>query len=60
MRKNDKTIEYYNENAKQFVETTANVEFHNMQNRFLNKLNVNIKIVLFNVSLFFTQLPLYK
>ena len=33
-----KTIEYYNENAKQFVETTANVEFHHMQNRFLDEL----------------------
>lgn len=32
------TIEYYNKNAKQFAETTANVEFHHMQNRFLNKL----------------------
>lgn len=35
---NDKTIEYYNENAKQFVDTTVNVEFHHMQNRFLEKL----------------------
>ena len=35
---NDKTIEYYNENAKQFVNTTVNVEFHHMQNRFLEKL----------------------
>ena len=33
----DITIKYYNENAKQFVETTANVEFHHMQNRFLDK-----------------------
>lgn len=33
------TIEYYNENAKQFVETTVNVEFHHMQNRFLDKLH---------------------
>lgn len=38
MIKKDKTIEYYNENAKQFAETTANVEFHHMQNRFLEKL----------------------
>lgn len=36
--KKSKTIEYYNENAKQFVETTANVEFHHMQNCFLDKL----------------------
>lgn len=34
----DRTIQYYNENAKQFVETTVNVEFHHMQNRFLAKL----------------------
>lgn len=34
----NQTIEYYNENAKQFVETTANVEFHHMQNHFLEKL----------------------
>lgn len=38
MVNDDKTIKYYNENAKQFVETTANVEFHHMQNRFLEKL----------------------
>lgn len=38
MLKTDKTIEYYNENAKQFVETTVNVEFHHMQKRFLDKL----------------------
>lgn len=34
----DKTIKYYNDNAKQFVATTANVEFHHMQKRFLEKL----------------------
>ena len=38
MRKIDKTIEYYNKNANLFVETTANVEFYHMQNRFLSKL----------------------
>ena len=32
------TINYYNNNAKQFVETTVNVEFHHMQNKFLEKL----------------------
>lgn len=35
---NKTTIDYYNKNAKQFVETTASVEFHNMQNKFLDKL----------------------
>lgn len=38
MMKDDKTIKYYNENAKEFAETTANVEFHHMQNCFLSKL----------------------
>ena len=38
MMKNDTTIQYYNENAKQFVETTVNVEFRHIQNRFLAKL----------------------
>lgn len=32
------TINYYNTNAKQFVETTVFVEFHNMQQPFLDKL----------------------
>lgn len=34
----DITIDYYNKNANQFVENTVNVEFHHMQNRFLEKL----------------------
>lgn len=38
MMNNNRTIEYYNENARRFVEDTANVKFHHMQNRFLNKL----------------------
>lgn len=38
MYNKDTTIEYYNENAKKFVETTANVKFHHMQNHFLDKL----------------------
>ena len=33
-----KTIDYYNTNAKQFAETTAFVKFHNMQRKFLEKL----------------------
>lgn len=35
---NKTTIDYYNKNAKQFVEITASVEFHNMQHKFLDKL----------------------
>lgn len=34
----NRTIEYYNKNAREFVENTANVEFHHMQNLFLDKL----------------------
>lgn len=45
MIKNNQTIEYYNENAKQFVETTANVEFYHMQNRFLDKLKAGAYIL---------------
>ena len=39
------TIDYYNENARQFVETTVNVEFHHMQNRFLKKLQTGAYIL---------------
>ena len=45
MRKVDKTIDYYNKNAKQFVENTANVEFHHMQNKFLSKLQAGAFIL---------------
>lgn len=38
MIKNSETINYYNTNAKQFAETTAFVEFHSMQHKFLDKL----------------------
>lgn len=34
------TIDYYNINAKQFAESTASVEFHSMQHKFLDKLPV--------------------
>lgn len=40
MIKNSETINYYNTTAKQFVETTAVVEFHSMQHKFLDKLSV--------------------
>ena len=43
--KKNTTIDYYNENAKQFVETTANVEFQHMQNRFLDKLEAEAYIL---------------
>ena len=40
MIKNKETINYYNTNAQQFAETTAFVEFHSMQHKFLDKLPV--------------------
>ena len=39
------TIDYYNQNAKQFAASTANVEFHHMQNRFLGKLHMGAYIL---------------
>ena len=45
MAKNNTTIQYYNEHARHFVETTANVEFHHMQNRFLDKLQDGVCIL---------------
>lgn len=34
----DQTLSYYNSNAKMFTETTVNVDFSHMQNKFLAKL----------------------
>ena len=45
MKGNNVTIKFYYENAKQFVENTANVEFHHMQNRFLDKLQTGAYIL---------------
>lgn len=45
MLKNNITIDYYNKNAKQFVENTVNVEFYHMQNRFLDKVQVGMYIL---------------
>ena len=36
---NDKTLEYYNENAEAFVAGTVSVDFKQTQDRFLEKLN---------------------
>lgn len=36
--KTDKTLEYYDINAKTFTESTVSVDFSNIQNKFLNKL----------------------
>ena len=45
MIKRDKTIQYYNDYAEQFIATTVNVEFHHMQNRFLDKLKAEAYIL---------------
>lgn len=34
----DTTIEYYNNNAEAFIENTRNLDFHNIQNKFLENL----------------------
>ena len=41
----NKTINYYNENAKTFVEGTVSVDFSDIQTKFINKLNDNAKIL---------------
>ena len=41
----NKTIKYYNENAKTFVEGTVSVDFSDIQTKFINKLNANAKIL---------------
>ena len=35
----DKTLNYYNENAQSFASGTVSVEFTEMQDRFLEKLD---------------------
>ena len=41
----DKTLEYYNQNAKQFTSTTQTLEFSQTQNKFLNYLKSDAKIL---------------
>ena len=41
----DKTIDYYDKNAENFVSTTINCEFSEMQDKFLNYLDNNAKIL---------------
>jgi len=41
----DTTLNYYNENAKQFVQGTAAVDFSETQNRFLSKLKIGASIL---------------
>ena len=42
--KND-TLQYYNQNAGSFIEGTVSVDFSDIQNKFINKLNDNAKIL---------------
>ena len=41
----NQTIQYYNENAAAFVESTRNVDFHPIQDEFLEKLPTGAKIL---------------
>ena len=41
----DKTLEYYNQNAKQFTSTTQTLEFSQTQDKFLNYLKSDAKIL---------------
>lgn len=41
----DKTLEYYNQNAKQFTSTTQTLEFSQIQDKFLNYLKSDAKIL---------------
>jgi len=41
----DSTLNYYNENAEQFVQGTASVDFSETQNRFLSKLKAGAGIL---------------
>lgn len=41
----NKTIDYYNKNTEKFVSTTVNCEFSEMQDKFLNYLGNNAKIL---------------
>ena len=41
----DTTIDYYNNNAESFISNTVNCEFSDMQDKFLNYLSKNAKIL---------------
>ena len=41
----NKTLDYYNNNAKSFIEGTANVEFYEVQDRFLSHLSQGASIL---------------
>lgn len=41
----DPTIDYYNRNAENFIESTQNVDMHQTQDRFLRLLDENVSIL---------------
>lgn len=41
----DETIQYYNQNAELFINTTQNVSFSSVQSKFLDKLPINASIL---------------
>ncbi len=41
----DKTLSYYNTNAKEFTESTVNVDFTETQNKFLSKVDADASIL---------------
>lgn len=41
----DSTIDYYNRNAENFIESTQNVDMHQAQDRFLRLLDENVSIL---------------
>ena len=43
--KKNQTIQYYNQNAADFVENTRNVDFHVMQDEFIEGLPAGAKIL---------------
>ena len=42
---NDKTLDYYNQNATAFVSSTVSVDFKQTQDKFLGKLNTDAYIL---------------
>lgn len=59
----DKTLNYYNKNAQTFADGTVSVEFTEMQDKFLKKLNPGAHILDFGcfyilyLFLWFVTLP---
>ena len=48
---NNKTLDYYNQNAKEFVAGTIAVDFNEIQDRFIEKLSTEICSFLERISL---------